>query len=131
MSSGGNPLARHGGVSYLQIPAVDPRVSSAFYAELFGWQIDPRGGDDFRFSEPGGLLIGRWVTDRAPAPEAGFVPYIYVNDVDRVVAAVAGKGGAVVEAPRAEGDVLIARVRDPAGNLVGVWQFAGARPTLE
>jgi len=29
----------------------------------------------------------------------------------------------VVAAPRREGDVLVARLRDPAGNVIGVWQF--------
>jgi hypothetical protein len=29
-----------------------------------------------------------------------------------------------VEDPRTEGDTLIARVADPDGNIIGVWQFA-------
>ncbi len=124
MSDDGNPLARHGGLSYLHIPAVDPRASAGFYERLFGWRIDHRGGDDFRFSDPAGLLIGAWVTNRVAAATAGFVPYIYVDDVARVLADAPAGGGAVVEPARAEGDILIAQVRDPAGNVVGVWQFA-------
>src|SRR5258706_10819216 len=57
---GTNPLARHGGVSYLEIPALDPRRSADFYARVFGWQIDQRTSDDFRFSDGAGLLIGRF-----------------------------------------------------------------------
>ena len=31
----------------------------------------------------------------------------------------------VVARPATEGDIYVARVRDPAGNLIGPWQFTG------
>jgi predicted enzyme related to lactoylglutathione lyase len=37
---------------------------------------------------------------------------------------VAANGGEVVDAPFLEGDVWVARLRDPAGNTIGLWQFA-------
>jgi predicted enzyme related to lactoylglutathione lyase len=36
-------LARHGGLSYLEIPAIDPRQSAAFYEKVVGWNV--RGDD--------------------------------------------------------------------------------------
>jgi predicted enzyme related to lactoylglutathione lyase len=39
-----------------------------------------------------------------------------------VAAAVAARGGEVVAAPYPEGDLCLATFRDPAGNVVGVWQ---------
>ena len=35
-------LARHGGLSYLEIPAVDVRQSAAFYEKVLGWNLDWR-----------------------------------------------------------------------------------------
>jgi predicted enzyme related to lactoylglutathione lyase len=52
------------------------------------------------------------------------VPFIYVDDIQRVVVGAVGDGGAIAEAIRPEGHILIAQVRDPPGNPVGVWQFA-------
>jgi predicted enzyme related to lactoylglutathione lyase len=43
MGSGGEeePLvSRHGGISYLRVPATDPRRSAAFYEDVFGWTVD-------------------------------------------------------------------------------------------
>jgi len=36
MKSEANPLAKHGHLSYLEIPAMDPRQSAAFYERVFG-----------------------------------------------------------------------------------------------
>lgn len=121
----GNPLARHGGLSYLEIPASEPRRSAAFYAPLFGWRVDERSASDFRFSVEDGLLIGRFTVGAAPR-EPALVPFFYVDGLDAAVARAVEGGGSLVEEPRAEGDVRIARVRDPAGNLIGLWQFGGA-----
>jgi predicted enzyme related to lactoylglutathione lyase len=122
--SDANPLARHGGLSYLEIPAVDPRRSADFYEHVVGWRIDRRTDDDFRFSDGSGLLIGRWVVGRGAAREPGWVPLLYVTSLDEAMALAVARGGETVEAPYAEGDVRVARVRDPAGNLLGLWQFA-------
>ena len=44
-------LARHGGLSYLEIPAVDPRRSAAFYAAVLGWNVRGQDSDDPRFED--------------------------------------------------------------------------------
>jgi uncharacterized protein len=123
-SNDANPLARHGGLSYLEIPTLDPRRSATFYEKVFGWQIDERSADDFRFSDGSGLLIGRFAPGNGVSREAGFLPYVYVEAIDAAVASVAANGGEIVKAPSPLGDDLsVATIRDPAGNLVGLWQF--------
>jgi predicted enzyme related to lactoylglutathione lyase len=117
-------LTRHGGLSYLEIPAVDARRSAAFYGKVLGWNLREQDTDDFRFSDATGHLIGRWVTGRAISREPGLLPYIYVNHVDDAVDRAAAHGGTVVKAPYAEGDLWVATVRDPAGNIIGLWQQA-------
>ena len=121
----GNPLARHGGLSYLEVPTYDPEASAAFYEAVLGWRIDRRGAGDIRFTDGDGLLLGRFVRALAPSREPGFVPFLYVRDIDDALARAKSHGGELVEAARLEGDTRIGRVRDPAGNVIGLWQFAG------
>jgi predicted enzyme related to lactoylglutathione lyase len=118
----GARLVRQGGLSYLEIPAVDVVRSALFYEQVVGWVIRGSDTDDPRFSDPTGQLIGRWVTGRASSREPGLLPYVYVDPVHDAVARVAQHGGEVVEAPYAEGNLWVATVRDPAGNLIGLWQ---------
>jgi predicted enzyme related to lactoylglutathione lyase len=118
-------LAIPGKVSYLEIPAVDAQQSAAFYRDVFGWEI--RGDHPGRpsFSDAGGL-IGAFETNHAVAREGGVLPYIYVNGIDGVVSEIAAHGGELVRGPFPEGNLWVATFRDPAGNLMGVWQ-AGPR----
>jgi hypothetical protein len=112
---------RVSGVSYLRIPAEDPRASAAFYEAAFGWSLrgDP---EDPSFEDGTGHVIGHFVTDQAIAGEAGVRPYIFVERVDETLEKVVAHGGEVVTKPYPEGDLLVATFRDPAGNVLGVWQ---------
>jgi hypothetical protein len=67
-------LARHGGLSDLEIPALDARQSAVFYEKVLGWKIRGRETDDPRFHDATGHLIGRWVTGRAISRERGLLP---------------------------------------------------------
>ena len=119
-------LARHGHVSYLEIPAADLEQSAAFYEAVLGWNVERRGPDRISFDDRSGDLIGRWVAGRAASREPGLLPYIYVDRIDEVVERVVNRGGEVVQPPYPEGDLWVATFRDPAGNLMGIWQ-AGPR----
>jgi predicted enzyme related to lactoylglutathione lyase len=112
---------RNGGISYLRIPARDVRQSAAFYQAVFRWKVrdDPVSP---AFEDGTGHVIGHWVTDLPVAGEAGVLPYIYVNRVDDTLWQVNEHGGEVVRTPYPEGDLWVATFRDPAGNVLGVWQ---------
>jgi predicted enzyme related to lactoylglutathione lyase len=122
-----NPLARHGGLSYLEVPTSDPRRSADFYARVLGWTIDERTPQDIRFAAPDGLLIGRFAPGHAIAREPGLRPFLYVDDLDAAVARVTAHGGEIVQGPYPEGDLRAAKVRDPSGNPLGLWQFGAAK----
>ena len=118
----GARLARHGGLSYLEIPAVDARRSAVFYEKVLGWKLRQRDTDDPRFEDATGHLVGRWMIGRAISREPGLLPYIYVAGIDGAVERVVACGGEVVKATYAEGNLWVAQVRDPAGNVIGLWQ---------
>jgi predicted enzyme related to lactoylglutathione lyase len=115
-------LMRNGGLSYLEIPATDARQSAAFYASVLGWNVDGAQTDVPKFSDQTGHLIGRWIAGRAISREPGFLPYFYVDRIRDVVSRVVPGGGEIIKSPYAEGGLLIATIRDPAGNVIGLWE---------
>ena len=116
---------RPGDVSYLRIAAPDPARSAAFYNTVFGWKIRK---DSTAFEDGTGHIIGHFMPDLPVAGEAGVIPYVYVQDIDKALARVPGAGGEVTTTPYPEGDLWVAMTRDPAGNAIGVWQH-GPRPS--
>jgi len=118
-----NRLARHGHVSYLEIPAADAQQSAAFYEAVFGWSVSHRDAGDPRFDDGSGQLIGRWVTGRVASSAAGLLPYIYVDRIDNAVERIVAQGGEIMKPPYPEGNLWVATFCDPAGNIMGVWQI--------
>src|SRR5213080_4492772 len=114
---------RLGGVSYLRIPADAPQRAADFYETVFGWTVD-RDRDEPSFEDGSGHVIGHFVAGQAVAGEAGVRPYVFVASVDETLDRVVTNGGEVVTAPYPEGDLRVATFRDPAGNVIGVWQQA-------
>jgi predicted enzyme related to lactoylglutathione lyase len=110
-------------VSYLRIPAEDPHGAAAFYRAVFGWNVD-LDRDDPSFEDGTGHVIGHFRADVPVAGEAGVRPYVYVESVDETLAEAVAQGGEVVTAPYPEGNLVVATFRDPAGNVIGVWQQA-------
>src|SRR5947209_11814255 len=98
-----NPLARHGGLTYLHIPAADLRQSAAFYSGVLGWTIEERGSG-LRFADRDGLRIGGFGLGPAQREER-LVCYFYVEDIHAAVAPAAAAGGEVVAPPAAQGDI--------------------------
>jgi uncharacterized protein len=121
-AAGDDPrVFRVAGVSYLRIPAPDPKLSAAFYEAVFGWRVDS-ARDEPSFEDGTGHVIGHFIPDLPVAGEAGVRPYVFVESVDETLREVAAEGGEVATAPYPEGNLRVATFRDPAGNEIGVWQ---------
>ena len=116
-----NPLARHGGLSYLHIPTRDAEQSAVFYERVLGWSIERRDGGAVRFATPDGLLIGGFGSDE---PGTGMKAWFYVDGIEAAIERVTANGGRIVEPLRGEGDIRVVELADPAGNRLGLWQFA-------
>lgn len=115
-------------ICYLEIPAADVHQSAAFYERVFGWNIRHRDTDRPSFDDATGYVSGAWVTGRPVARDPGLLPYIWVDHIDAILICVQEAGGEVVAAAHPDspgGTSLIATIRDPAGNLLGLYQEAG------
>jgi hypothetical protein len=85
------------------------------------WRVDA-DRDDPSFEDGTGHVIGHFVVDMPVAGEAGVVPYVFVESVDVTLEKVVANDGEVATPPYREGDLRVATFRDPAGNVIGVWQ---------
>src|SRR5947207_12437498 len=117
-----NPLAQQGKVAYLEWPAFDATVSAAFYETVFGFHLHPGTPDRVSFDDGPSHLIGAFTRARNVSPD-GLMPWIYVTSVQETLQRVRDQGCEIVSEPSPEGDTLLCRFRDPAGNIVGFWQF--------
>jgi len=115
-------LFAHGRLAYLQIPATNVQDSAAFYRTNFGWQISGEGTEHLSFADATGEMIGAWVTDLAISVTPGVLAFIYVHGIDAALERIAASGGEVIKPPYPEGDLWVATFRDPAGNVLGIWQ---------
>jgi predicted enzyme related to lactoylglutathione lyase len=116
-----HPVFRPGGVSYLRIPATDPKASADFYEAVFGWTVR-RDREDPAFEDGTGHVIGHFRSDHQVAGEAGVRPYVFVENLDETLEKARAKGAEVMTEPYPEGDLWVALILDPAGNAVGIWQ---------
>lgn len=69
-----------------------------------------------------GEVSGTWVTGRAPSPTPGLLIYIMVDSVAETMDSVREHGGVTVQPIGADAPEITARFRDPAGNLLGLYQ---------
>ena len=106
----------HGQLCYLQLPAVSGTRAAAFYAAVFGWDIDEHHPD---FESPG--LIGQWVEGRPPARDGGPMIWLHVADMDETLNRVTAHGGEILEPPSPDGPArTLATIIDPEGNPIGL-----------
>lgn len=118
------PTLATGKICYLEIPAADVERSSRFYADAFGWALRTRGDGAISFDDAVNEVSGTWVTDRPPSATPGIMVHVMVADLDAALAAVRAAGGEVLSDDAAPGE-RVGHVRDPAGNVIGVYQQPG------
>lgn len=122
-----------GRVVHFEIPFDDQERAHAFYAEAFGWTLNP-------MPEMAYVLATTGPSDQGPPSEPGFInggllargapvgaPTITldVEDIDATLAKVEELGGATVTARQTVGDMgFSAYFTDTEGNLMGLWQNA-------
>jgi len=112
----------NGKICYMEIPATDVARSAEFYQAVFGWELRRRGDGTTAFDDTIQGVSGAWVTGRPASREAGVLVYVMVADAAATLKAIVAHGGEIVEPIHPGAPEIVARFRDPAGNLVGVYQ---------
>jgi predicted enzyme related to lactoylglutathione lyase/uncharacterized glyoxalase superfamily protein PhnB len=110
---------------YMEVPAIDAALSARFYESIFGWRVRDPDSARPRFDDAAGNISGAWVAGRQAAREPGLLPYVWVDSIHATVALVRAHGGEVINAPHPDtpgGNCWIATFRDPAGNVIGLYQ---------
>lgn len=117
-------------VDWFEVLGTDAARSQRFYAEIFGWQVRPAGRGYCMVDTGtrrgiqggiGGAAPGPWVT-----------VYANVPDVAATLDRAAELGGSPVHGPSsADGQLYTGALRDPAGNILGVYHRAPAGSVRE
>jgi uncharacterized protein len=119
------PTIANGKICYIEIPAVDIARSSGFYERVFGWNIRKRGDGSTAFDDSTGEVSGAWVLGRPPASVPGLLVYVMVDSVAATIDLVVANGGEIVQPMGVDAPEITARFRDPAGNVIGLYQEPG------
>jgi predicted enzyme related to lactoylglutathione lyase len=115
----------NGKICYIEIPAIDIARSIAFYQAVFGWQTRRRGNGSTAFDDGVGEVSGTWVTGRPPSGQPGLLIYMMVDSVAATCELILTQGGEIVQPIGADAPEITARFRDPAGNILGLYQEPG------
>jgi predicted enzyme related to lactoylglutathione lyase len=113
---------RPGGMSYLRIPAPDPKRTAVYYAAVLAGRSTRTGTI---FADGSGHVIGYFMPDLRVAGGGGVRPCVYVDDVGRTLDRALATGAEPATGPYPEGNLTVATFRDPAGNEIGIWQLDG------
>jgi predicted enzyme related to lactoylglutathione lyase len=116
------PTLANGKICYLEMPATDIARSSDFYQRVFGWNVRKRGDGSTAFDDTTGEVSGSWVLGRAPQTQPGLLFYIMVDSVAATIGVIVANGGEIVQPIGADAPEITARFRDPAGNVIGLYQ---------
>ncbi len=125
------PTMANGKICYLEMPAVDIQRSADFYAKVFGWRIRQRGDGSTAFDDTTGEVSGTWVVGRPASSLPGLLFYIMVDSVAATIDALLAHGGQLVQPIGADAPEFTARFRDPAGNVIGLYQHPARSTSAE
>jgi predicted enzyme related to lactoylglutathione lyase len=112
----------NGKICYIEIPAVDVQRSADFYSKTFGWKTRRRGDGSLAFDDTTGVVSGTWKLGRSSSPTPGLLIYVMVDDAEASVEKIEANGGEIVQAIGGDAPEITARFRDPAGNVLGIYQ---------
>jgi len=119
------PAYRTGKICYIEIPATDVQRSADFYSRAFGWQLRTGGDGAIAFDDTVNEVSGTWVLGRPPAREPGLMVYVMVANARTAVKAIESAGGEIVRPVDPDAREVVATFRDPAGNVLGIYQQPG------
>ena len=117
-----SPKYSNGKICYIEIPSTDIARSAEFYQKVFGWNVRTRGDGSTAFDDTVGEVSGSWVKGRPAATSPGFMIYVMVDSVEDAVKSAVAAGAKLVQPIGVDAPEITARVSDPAGNVIGLYQ---------
>jgi uncharacterized protein len=117
-----SPTIANGKICYVEIPTTDVALSADFYSRVFNWKMRKRGDGATAFDDGVGEVSGAFVVGRPAMSIPGLLIYVMVDSVAATVESVVANGGEIVQPIGADAPEITARFRDPAGNVLGLYQ---------
>jgi predicted enzyme related to lactoylglutathione lyase len=120
-------------VQHFELPYRSRERAKRFYFDAFNWQLFdvPGGGYVFATTVPteaNGMPKKAGAINGGLTPRSAQVPgptiLVKVADLKAHLERIRAAGGAVLAEPEAMGPVVLARVRDTEGNVIGVFEDA-------
>jgi len=116
------PTNTNGKICYLELPSLDVSRSADFYTKVFGWSMRTRGDGSRAFDDTTGQVSGAFCLGRSSWATPGLLVYVMVDSVVATCTLVETSGGTIVQPVGADAPEITARFRDPAGNIIGLYQ---------
>lgn len=114
-------------VRYFEISGPDAGTLRDFYRDTLGLAVEAPDETGYAMVTPAEQAIPGAIWDASGVwdGEGSYaIPYLQVDDVKATVAAAMVAGATVVVPPQDHGPTISAHLLDPAGNRIGVYQFA-------
>lgn len=110
---------------WIDLAVDDPALAIAFYANLFGWEVE-RGGPEtggYGMCRVGGSSVAGIGAKQRPDQPTAWTTFLAADDVDKVAGKVVDAGGQVLMEPfEITGFGRMTVALDPAGAAFGGWQ---------
>ena len=119
------PNYAHGKICYIQMPATDVAVSAEFYRSVFGWNTRSHADGATAFDDTVGGVSGMWDTSLKAVEHPGLIVSIMVDDAVATSEAIVAAGGIIVTPVDPTAGEIHGTFRDPAGNLMSIYQHGG------
>lgn len=116
---------RTGKICYIEIPATNVSESAQFYQRVFGWHIRQHDDGSTAFDDTVGVVSGMWVLGYPPSRVPGLLVSIMVASAAITLEAIIAAGGEIVQPVNPDEREIRALFRDPAGNVLSIYQQAG------
>jgi uncharacterized protein len=116
------PTFGNGKICYVEVPAIDIAQSADFYSNVLGWQMRTRSDGAVAFDDGVGQVSGTFCKDRPAVATLGLCVHVMVDDIQATAKLVETHGGKIVERISNHGAEFYCKFKDPAGNVMGLYQ---------
>lgn len=123
------------GVVHFEIPADDVERAQKFYSKVFGWKMNPMPEMNYTILMTTEMDLEKMRPKEVGAINGGMmkrnemikgpVITIDVDDIEEAIKKVEAEGGKMLVGKQSIGEMgFTAYVKDPEGNVIGLWQRA-------